>query len=284
MAGMRLKMHTVHFSFNILESNMNHIAARTAFILLSSVLVTSQAQADFKDEMLKQLGNLNSGSNASAPATETATPSSTALSGLSQSDMSKGLKEALSKGVKNAISQLGKNNGFLNDPSVKIPMPGSLAKVESLMRTLHQDKLADQFVATMNHAAEKAVPEAASVFSDAIKSMTLEDAEGILKGPDDAATQYFRKKSEATLTERFRPIVSSATAQAGVTASYKKMMNKAGSMAQFLGSANDLDGYVTSKTLDGLFSKIAVEEKAIRTNPVARTTDLLKKVFGSLGK
>ncbi len=260
---------------------MNHITARTALILLSSVLVTSHAQADFKDDMLKQLGNLGTGSKASAPASDA--QSSTALSGLSQGDMSKGLKEALSKGVKNAISQLGKNNGFLNDASVKIPMPENLAKVEKLLRTLHQDKMADEFVATMNHAAEKAVPEATSVFSDAIKSMTLEDAEGILKGPDDAATQYFRKKSEATLTERFRPIVTAATAKAGVTASYKKMMNKAGSMAQYLGSANDLDGYVTAKALDGLFTKVAAEEKAIRTNPVARTTDLLKKVFGSLG-
>jgi len=232
------------------------------------------AHAGFKDGLLKQLGagGVSSGS---------VTPATAGLSGLSQSEMTQGLKEALSKGAKSAIAQLGKDGGFLNDASVKIPMPDSLAKVEKLLRGLHQDKQADQFVATMNHAAEKAMPQAASVFSEAIDSMTLEDAKGILKGPDDAATQYFRKKSAAKLTERFKPIVTAATEQAGVTSAYKKMMNKAGPMARFMGGADDLDGYVTSKALDGLFGKLAIEEKAIRSNPVERTTDLLKKVFGS---
>jgi hypothetical protein len=263
---------------------MSHIATRTTLVLFGSILVSSLAQASFKDDMLKQLGTLNTGSNAVAPASNNSTVTPTGISSLSQAEISQGLKEALAKGTKNAIAQLGKNGGFLNDAGVKIPMPDSLAKVEKLMRKLHQDQLADQFVATMNHAAEKAVPEAADVISDALKAMTLEDVQGILKGPDDAATQYFRKNSEAKLTERFRPIVSSATEQTGVTSAYKKMMGKAGPMAQFLGSANDLDGYVTAKTLDGLFIKLAAEEKAIRTNPVARTTDLLKKVFGSVGK
>jgi hypothetical protein len=261
---------------------MKRIVAHSSIVLLSSVFVAGLAHASFKDELLKQLNSATGGTASSN--TGTATQTTSGVSGLSQAEMSKGLKEALSKGVKKAITQLGKNNGFLNDASVKIPMPESLSKVEQLMRTLHQDKLADQFVATMNHAAEKAVPEAASVFTDAISSMTLEDVQGILQGPDDAATQYFRKKSEASLTERFRPIVSEATGKAGVTKSYKKMMSKAGALAQFMGGAEDLDGYVTAKALDGLFIKIAAEEKAIRTNPVARTTDLLKKVFGSLSK
>lgn len=232
-------------------------------------------QAGFNLDVLKQLGvgggAPTSGSSESGP------------SALSQSEMSGGLKEALAKGVKHAVSQLGRNDGFLDDPSVKIPLPGSLAKVESVLRALHQEKLADEFVATMNHAAEQAVPQAADVFSNAIKKMTLQDARGILSGPQDAATQYFKKSSEAELRQRFRPIVESATAKAGVTASYKKMMNKAGPVAQFMGGAEDLDGYVTDKALDGLFLKIAEEEKAIRTNPVARTTDLLKKVFGGVG-
>lgn len=226
--------------------------------------------------MLKQfgLGNIDQAHPAA----------STQPSTLTQAEMVSGLKEALSKGVKNAIGQLGKDGGFLNDAGVRIPMPDSLARVEKLLRTLHQDKYADQFVASMNHAAEKAVPEAAGIFAEAIKGMTLEDAEAILNGPDDAATQYFRNKSAAKLAERFRPIVAAATDQVGVTASYKKMMGRAGAMAQYLGGADDLDGYVTGKALDGLFSKLALEEKAIRTNPAARTTELLKKVFGGLSK
>jgi len=115
--------------------------------------------------------------------------------------------------------------------------------------------------------------------------MSLADAKSILKGPDDAATQYFRKTSEAKLKERFLPIVKSATDQAGVTAAYKKLISKAGPAAQFLGTgATDLDGYVEGKAVDGLFKMIAAEEKNIRANPLARSTDLLKKVFGALGK
>jgi hypothetical protein len=137
----------------------------------------------------------------------------------------------------------------------------------------------------MNQAAEKAVPEAAVLFSDAIAQMSMADAKSILKGPDDAATQYFRKTSEAKLKERFLPIVQAATDQAGVTAAYKKLMQKAGPTAQLLGvGATDLDAYVEGKAVDGLFKMIAAEEKRIRQDPLARGTDLLKKVFGSLGK
>ncbi len=248
--------------------------AHLVVVCLSLIGWPLLAQAGFKDELHKQFGSAAASSASVAPAMA-------GLPGLSQTEMTQGLKEALSKGAKSAIAQLGKDGGFLNDASVKIPMPASLAKVEKLLRGLHQDKQADRFVATMNHAAEQAMPQAASVFSEAIDSMTLEDASGILKGPDNAATRYFRQKSEAKLTERFKPIISSATEQAGVTSTYKKMMNKAGPMARFMGGADDLDGYVTAKALDGLFSKLAIEEKAIRSNPVERTTDLLKKVFGS---
>jgi hypothetical protein len=204
---------------------------------------------------------------------------------LSDEEVVRGLKEALSKGTQQAIANLGKDGGFLNNLDVKIPLPDELKKVEKLLRGLGQDKYADQFVATMNHAAEKAVPEAATLFADAISRMTLADAQSILKGPDDAATQYFRKGSEAKLKERFLPIVKTATDQAGVTAAYKKLMQKAGPTAQMLGvGATDLDAYVDGKAVDGLFKMIAAEEKRIRQDPLARSTDLLKKVFGSLGK
>ena len=115
--------------------------------------------------------------------------------------------------------------------------------------------------------------------------MTLEDARGILKGPDDAATRYFRKTGEAQIRERFMPIVRQATEQAGVTSAYKRLMQRAGPYAQLMGSqATDLDGYVTDKAMDGLFKMIAEEEKRIRQDPLARTTDLLKKVFGAVVK
>jgi len=137
----------------------------------------------------------------------------------------------------------------------------------------------------MTHAAEQAVPLAANVFAGAITNMTVTDAKAILTGPDDAATQYFRKTSEARLREKFLPIVRDATAKTGVTAAYKNLIQQAGPMAAFLGAdAGDLDGYITQKALDGLFQMIAVEEKNIRQNPVARTTDLLKRVFSSSQK
>lgn len=257
-----------------------------SLVLFGSLIACSSARADFSADMLNQLGNLIAPPTP-APTSPSGTRSQgnvyqgTHAQGLSQREMDRGLKEALSKGVQTAIRQLGRNGGFLNDPSVRIPMPGALGQVEGLLRSLHQERLADEFVDTMNHAAEQAVPQAASVFSDAIKHMTMHDVEGILRGPDDAATQYFQRTSEAQLLRRFRPIVTDATNKAGVTYAYKNMMDQAGPVARMMGGNTDLDSYITQEALKGLFTKIAEEEKAIRTNPVARSTDLLKKVFGS---
>ncbi len=226
-------------------------------------------------------------------ATNQIVPGSATLSGLSHDQMVGGLKEALGKGVQQAIATLGKPDGFLKDVNVKIPMPENLQKVEKTLRTLRQDKLADEFVTTMNRAAERAVPEAAAVLGDSVKQMSIADARSILTGTNNAATQYFRRTSETNLHARFLPIVKAATEKAGVTAAYKRMTDKAGGGLGGLGSLGgsllgmempDLDGYVTRKALDGLFLKIAEQEKRIRENPVARTTDLLQKVFGAVGK
>jgi hypothetical protein len=161
-------------------------------------------------------------------------------------------------------------------------MPEKLAWVEKSLRAVGQDKLADEFITSINSAAEKAVPEVASIFGETIKSMSLEDAKGILQGPDDSATQFFRKNSSAALTERMLPIVKQATDAAGVTSRYKSMMGKAsGLMGMFNKETTDLDGYVTNKAMDGLFLMIAEEEKKIRENPLARSSELLKKVFGA---
>lgn len=201
---------------------------------------------------------------------------------LTNAEMVSGLKQALEKGTQFAVNSLGKEGGFLDNSAVKIPMPDSLSWVEKSLRSLHQDALADEFIDTMNHAAEQAVPEAAAIFGAAIQNMSVPDAQGIVAGPDDAATQYFRTNTEAALTEKMRPIVEAATARAGVTSAYKNMTARAGGMTSLLsGDATDLDSYVTGKTLDGLFLMIAEEEKKIRENPLARSTDLLKKVFGA---
>ena len=212
----------------------------------------------------------------------------TALAGLSQDQVVQGLKEALGKGVQHAVASLGRQDGFLTNLNVKIPMPKSLQSVERTLRVLHQDKLADDFVTTMNRAAEQAVPEAAAVLGDSVKQMSISDAKTILTGTNNSATQYFRRTSETNLFVRFHPIVQKATEQTGVTRAYKQMMDKAGAAGGLASSilgrdSTDIDGYVTQKTLDGLFLKIAEEEKRIRENPLARTSDLLQKVFGAVG-
>ncbi|MSU59303.1 MAG: DUF4197 domain-containing protein [Pedosphaera sp.] len=213
---------------------------------------------------------------------------------LSQGEVVDGLKQALGKGVERAVASLGRADGFLTNLNVKIPIPEKLRTVEKTLRTLGQEKMADDFIASMNHAAEQAVPLAASVFGDAIKQMSIADAKGILAGTNNAATRFFRRTTETNLFARFLPVVQKATDQVGVTAQYKQMMGKVGS-AESLGGlfggrskatmqSADLDAYVTQRALDGLFVMVAEEEKRIRENPAARTTDLLKKVFGSAAK
>jgi hypothetical protein len=201
---------------------------------------------------------------------------------LTNDEMVAGLKQALDKGTRFAVDKLGQPGGFLNNKKVRIPMPESLSWVETSLRTVGQDKMADEFIDTMNHAAEQAVPEAADIFGEAIKDMTVQDAQGILTGPDNAATDYFRKNTEDELTERMRPIVESATASTGVTSAYKNMLGAAGGFSGMMpASATDIDGYITSKTLDGLFLMIAREERKIRKDPMARSTELMQKVFSA---
>ena len=202
--------------------------------------------------------------------------------GLTNDEMVTGLKQALDKGTQFAVEKLGQPGGFLDNRDVRIPIPDSLSWVESSLRTVGQDEIADEFIDTMNHAAEQAVPEATDIFAEAIRNMSVQDAQGILTGPDDAATEYFRSNTETELTERMRPIVESATASTGVTSAYKNMLGAAGGLGGMLpASVTDIDGYVTSKTLDGLFLMIAREEYRIRENPMARSTELMQKVFSA---
>lgn len=201
---------------------------------------------------------------------------------LSTGDIATGLKEALHQGTRSSVQSLGRDGGFLDNVRVRIPLPDKLRPVEKGLRALKQDKAVDDFVGAMNHAAEKAVPKALAIFGDAIRAMTIDDARAILKGQPDAATQFFRRGSESRLTEAFLPIVMKATNDTGVSSAYKGLIRKAGPLGRLAGrDAGDLDGYVTGKAIDGLFLLIADEEKRIREDPAARTTSILKKVFGS---
>ncbi|MDV3238059.1 MAG: DUF4197 domain-containing protein [Gammaproteobacteria bacterium] len=204
---------------------------------------------------------------------------------LTDSEMTAGLKEALDKAAQLAVGQLGRDGGYLNNPAVHIPIPERLSWVEKGLRAVGQGAMVDEFEGTMNRAAEQAVPVALDEFRGAIRAMTLADAKTILTGPDDAATQYFRAQRGDSLREKFRPIVSAATARTGVTSSYKNMLGKAGGVSALVDTRSlDLDSYVTDKALDGLFLTMAQEEKRIRENPVARSTELLKKVFGAVDR
>ena len=202
---------------------------------------------------------------------------------LVNSEVVDGLKEALANGVETAVKTLGQPGGFAGNKLVEIAVPDSLKTIVATARTLGQGQYIDSFESTMNQAAEKAVPEAATILADAIRQMSVDDAVNIVNGPDDSATQYFRKMAEASLTEKFKPIINQATDKAGVTVAYKNLMDKANSplLGGLLGGSSlDLNQYVTNEALNGLFKYIAIEEKRIRDNPAARTTDLLKKVFG----
>lgn len=196
-------------------------------------------------------------------------------------DVASGLRAALSQGVTTAINTLGKTGGFWDNPSLRLPLPSNLAKAEKTLRKLGMGSKVDEFQLALNQAAEQAVPQAAQVFGDALKQMTLADAQGILKGGNDAATQYFRRTSGTALAAKMEPIVASVTQKVGVTQLYKQLVGDNAALLALAGVQNtDIDRYVTEKAMDGLFSKIAEEEGRIRTDPMARGTELLKQVFG----
>lgn len=204
------------------------------------------------------------------------------LADISGKDASGGLKEALEQGAGKAVDLLGKSDGFLGNPKVKIPLPKSMQKVEGLMRGLGMGKQADELVTAMNRAAEAAVPEAKTLLVDAVKQMSVEDAKAILSGGDDAATQYFRGKTAAPLGEKFLPIVRKAIDKVKLADTYEKFAKKGAKFGLVKEEDTQLDNYVTERALDGLYLMIAEEEKAIRTNPVGAAGNLAKKVFGAL--
>lgn len=204
------------------------------------------------------------------------------LADISGKDASGGLKEALTQGAGKAVDLLGKPDGFLNNPKVKIPLPESVQKIEGLLRGFGMGKQADELVNTMNRAAEAAVPQAKPLLVNAIKQMSVEDAKGILAGGQDSATQYFRRTTSGPLGEKFKPIVKNAMSKVKLTEKYDQLAGKASKFGLVSAKDAHLDDYVTQKTLDGLFLMIAEEEKAIRTDPVGAAGKLAQKVFGAL--
>ncbi len=190
-----------------------------------------------------------------------------------------GLKEALTIGSKNGVTNVSKVNGYFGNPLIKIPMPENVQKTEKMLRKFGLNKEADAFILSMNRAAEKAAPQALSFFTDAVKQMTIPDAVGILRGDDTAATEFLKSKTRAKIFIAFKPVVSSAMNDVGVTRAFKAMMDKARNIPLLKRETVDLDEYVTSKALDGLFVVVGQEEKKIRKDPAARVTDLLRQVF-----
>ena len=204
------------------------------------------------------------------------------LDAISAGDASAGVKEALAKGADYAVASLGKENGFLGNSKVKIPLPGYLQKAEKGLRMFGMGKQADELTETMNHAAENAVAEARPILSESIKKMSVDDAKGILTGGEGSVTKYFKRTSSEQLTEKFTPIVKASTKKLQLAEQYNQFAGKAASSGLIDKKDADLDSYVTQKAMDGLFLMIAEEEKKLRANPVGAGSDLLKKVFGAL--
>jgi hypothetical protein len=257
---------------------------RSLLIGLSATLIPSSAYA--QGSLFDQGRNLLGGGGTGATS-----------GGLTNQQAESGLREALRVASQRTVSQLGKPGGYLNDPAVKIPLPSYLETARQLLAKAGMAGQLDDLQLRMNRAAESAAPKALDIFTKAISAMSVNDARGIVGGPQDAATQYFKRTTTQPLSQAFRPIIDQSLSQAGATQSFNKLSqslsSNAGGALGNLGSLGGLGGgaaakptnfsftdYALEKALDGLFAYIGKEEAAIRNNPAARSTDLLKQVFG----
>lgn len=204
------------------------------------------------------------------------------INDLSRTEVDSGLKQALIQGVDKAVTELGAVDGFLGNSAVKIPLPEALKKAERTLRKLGMGQQADDLVLQMNRAAEAAVPAARLLLVGAVKKMSVADARAILNGGDDAATQYFKKSTAAALTEKFLPIVKTATANVQLVQQYNKFAQAGNKFGLVKAGQVNLEQYVTQKTLDGVYLMIAKEEAAIRQDPVGQSSRLLQKVFATV--
>jgi hypothetical protein len=202
-------------------------------------------------------------------------------SGLSSNEITQGLKEALTQGSNLVVAQLGQADGFNNDPRVHIPLPKNLLKARDIASKVGLQGSFDDLEERLNRAAERATPQAKELFLGAISDMSIDDAKSILQGPDNAATQYFRNKTGVSLESAMRPLVDDALNQVGAVRSFNSMMAKYKTIPLAPEVSADLSGHVVDKGIDGIFLYLAEEEKAIRENPLKRTSQLLQRVFGS---
>ena len=204
------------------------------------------------------------------------------LSDLTGAEASKGLKTALERGALAAIGSLGRQDGFLSNPKVRIPLPGFLEDAASLMRKLGQGQRIDELVTSMNRAAETAVPKSRDLLVGAVKSMNVTDAKKILSGGDTSVTSFFEEKTRDPLGVQFLPVVTQATQKVGLVEQYNRVAKKAAGLGLLKAENANLQQYVTGKTLDGLYLMIGEEEKKIRKDPVGTGSAVLKKVFGAM--
>lgn len=204
---------------------------------------------------------------------------------VSESEAGMGIKEALSQGLAKAVLQLNKEDGFFKDELYKILLPPEAKKVESALRNLGMGNMVDKAILQINRGAENAAGYAKPIFADAIKSMTIQDAIGLIKNGDTSVTHFFREKTTTALFTAFKPVIQSSLDNVNATRYYGDIVNTYNNFPTTIKKVNpDLTGYVCDKAIGALFSLVAKEEQNIRANPLARTTDLLKKVFGGLLK
>lgn len=206
-------------------------------------------------------------------------PAAAAGRGQEESTIVAGLREALAVGTENAVKLVSQPDGYFGNELIKILLPEQIRTVAETMGRLGMQRQVDEFVLSMNRAAEKAGPEALGIFVDAVKNMSIEEAQSILDGEETAATEFFRENTSESIHNAFSPIISGSMSDVGVTNAFKALMEKTRSLPFIQIDPFDLDEYVTGKSIEGLFFMIAQEEKKIRSDPAARVTDLLKQVF-----
>ena len=211
-----------------------------------------------------------------------ASASAAGLADITNKDAVSGLRQALTDGAAAAVGKLGVENGFFGNTRVKIPLPESLQKVEGLMRAMGMKRQADELELAMNRAAETAVAEATPLLVDAVKQMSVQDAKGILTGGETSATDYFRRTSADALGRKFLPVVKKATAKVGLAENYNSIAGKGAQLGLVNADQATIEQYVTKKSLDGLYTIIADEEKALRQDPVGAASSIVQKVFGAL--
>ncbi len=233
--------------------------SRALVLVIAIVLVATPAWAQL-DELLKGLGIGRQGS-------------------LSEAKVGAGLKEALHVATENSVDLTGRLDGYFGNEAIKILMPEKLRTVEQGLRVVGYGEKVDEFVLSMNRAAERAAPAAKQIFWDAIGAMTFDDAQKILGGGETAATEFFKRKTTDKLTAAFRPTVERTMSQVGVVRQYQELVGRFKAIPFAQAQTFDINGYVVTKALDGLFHVIGEQERQIRTNPAARTTALLKEVF-----